>query len=155
MTAAMHALFAVGMPKSALVVWSVLITMLSIGIQIGVLRRYRRFVRKTEAELRRLEQKMGDYEQKVDAELVQMRAELDAYGAWSDANDRFFHHGLMAVSHILGARAMPARRACAIERRSTQGRRAMETAWRPVPIRSANSMASTRPPLRSRRRTCP
>ncbi len=153
MTAA-TALLAAGIPKPMFIAWSFIVLLIAAGNQVFLLRRHRRFVRKTEAELRRLDQKMDAYEQKVDAELAQMRAELDAYGAWSDANDRFFHHGLVAVSHILGARAMLTRRACAAERRSTQDRRAMETAWRPVPVRIANSAPSTRPAMRIQRRTC-
>lgn len=153
MTAA-ASLLAASIPMPMYIATAVVVLLITAGNQAFLLRRCRRFVRESEAKLRRLEQRADEYEERIEAELVQLRAELDAYGAWSDANDRFFHHGLVAVSHLLGARALPARRACASERRSTQVRRATETAWRPVPIRTANSMSSTRPPLQVRRRTC-
>ncbi len=148
-------LLAAGIPKPIFIAWSVAVLLIAAANQVLLLRRHRRFVRKTEAKLRRLEQRAEEYEESVAAEVAQMRAELDAYGAWSEANDRFFHHGLVAVSHMLGARALPARRACATERRRTSERRATETAWRPIPIRVTNSMPSTRRAVRVLRRTCP
>ena len=134
--------------------WAAMVLAIAVGSQLSLLRRYRRFATRADAELRHLERRLDDYQQRVDAEVEQMRAELDAYGVWSDANDRFFHHGLVAVSHMLGARAMPARRACATERRSTQERRATETGWRPVPARNAKPTSSMGPVMRVQRRTC-
>ena len=147
-------LLAASIPKPMFIASAVVVLLIATANQAFLLRRCRRFVREAEAELRRLEQRADEYEERVDAELVQLRAELEAYGVWSDANDRFFHHGLVAVSHLLGARALPARRACASERRSTQVRRATETAWRPVPIRNGNPTPSMHPAMRVLRRTC-
>ena len=153
MTAA-ASLLAASIPMPIYIATAVVVLLITSANQAFLLRRCRRIVREADAELRRLEQRADEYEERIEAELVQLRAELDAYGAWSDANDRFFHHGLVAVSHLLGARALPARRACASERRSTQARRATETAWRPVPIRTGNSARSMPPAMRVQRRTC-
>ncbi len=154
MTAGYASLLAAGIPKP----WfyaglAIVMAICAIG-HLRVLRRYRRFVRDTEAKLQRLEQRMDDYERKVDAEMAQMRAELDAYGVWSDANDRFFHHGLVAISHMIGARAMPARRACASERQRTHDRRATQTVRRPTPGRAASSASAMPTAIRAQRRTC-
>ncbi|WP_419838914.1 hypothetical protein [Candidatus Poriferisodalis sp.] len=154
MTAGTVPLLATGVPVPVFVAWTAAVLLVAVGKQLLLLRSYRRFVRETEAKIRRLEQRSDEYEERVDAELAQLRAELDAYGAWSDANDRFFHHGLVAVSHMLGAKALPARRACATERLRTSERRATETAWRPVPIRTGSSPPTKRPTVRVQRRTC-
>ena len=147
-------LLAAGIPRPLFYAWSVLVMAVCVVGHLWIQRRYRRFVRETEAELRHLEQRADEYEERIDAEVAQMRAELDAYGAWSEANDRFFHHGLVAVSHLLGARALPARRACIGERRSTHGRRATATAWRPKPSRVANPASCTGSAIGVHRRSC-
>ncbi|WP_419946056.1 hypothetical protein [Candidatus Poriferisodalis sp.] len=153
MTADLASLLAAGIPRPLFYAWSALAIAISVVGHLRIQRRYRRFVRKTKAELRRLEQRADEYEKRVEAEVAQMRAELDAYGVWSEANDRFFHHGLVAVSHLLGARALPARRACIGERRSTHGRRAAPRAWRPKPTRPANPASSTGSAVRIHRRS--
>ena len=153
MTAA-ASLLSGSVPIPMFIAAAVVVLLMTAAHQVFLIRHCSRLVREAEAELRRLEQRADEYEARIDAELVELRAEVDAYGAWSDANDRFFHHGLVAVSHLLGARALPARRACASERRSTQVRRATETAWRPVPIRTGNSTPSIHPAMRVLRRTC-
>ena len=150
MTAHQASLLAAGIPRPLFYVWSAIVLAICFVGHIRIQRRYRRFVSETEAKLRRLEQRADEYEANVDAELARMRAELDAYGAWSDANDRFFHHGLVAVSHIIGARALPARRACATIRTATQERRRARTTWQPVANPAARHPQV--PPLH--RRTC-
>ncbi|WP_419841182.1 hypothetical protein [Candidatus Poriferisodalis sp.] len=136
-----------------------LMTTFCVVCQTRTLRRCRRFLQETRAEaksgLRQLEQRLEECEQRADAAIARMQAEIDAYGVWSDANDRFFHHGLVAVSHLLGARAMPARRACASERRVTQERRVTETAWRPKATPAEHSTADRSAAMQVRRRTCP
>lgn len=148
-------LLAADIPRPLFYVWSATILAICCVGHVTIHRRYRRFVSETEARLRHLEERADEYEARVDAEVARMRADVDAYGTWSDANDRFFHHGLVAVSHMIGARALPTRRACATERRSTQERRTHETAWRPKPTRAANRATSVRPAIHVQRRTCP
>jgi hypothetical protein len=152
-TAAHASLLAAGIPKSILIGWSTMFLVLHIVCQCRSMQRLRRLRIDTEAKLKRLEQRMDDYERRVVAEMAQMRAELDAYGAWNDANDRFFHHGLVAVSHIIGARAMPARRACSSERQRTSGLRGSGAVWRPIPA-AADPAAISPPAMRVQRRTC-
>ncbi len=147
-------LLAAGIPKPIFVAWSAIFLVLLFVCQLRSVQRLRRLAGDTEAKLQRLEQRMDDYERRVDAEMAQMRAELDAYGVWSDANDRFFHHGLVAISHMIGARAMPARRACASERQRTHDRRATQTVRRPTPGRAANSASAMPTAIRAQRRTC-
>ena len=158
MSAAIVPLLAAGIPKPLFSAWSAIILAICFVGHVRIRQRYRRFVRETEARLRHLERRADEYEARVDAEVARMRAEVDAYGTWSDANDRFFHHGLVAVSHLLGARALPARRACISERRSTHERRATPTAWRPTPTRAANPVSSvassTGSAMGIQRRTC-
>ena len=154
MTADYVALLAAGIPKPIFYAWSAFFLIVHMLCHLRNVRRLRRLARETEAKLQRLEQRMDDYERRVNAEMAQMRAELDAYGAWSDANDRFFHHGLVAVSHLLGAKAIPERRACASERQRTHDRRATQTVWRPKPARAANSASAPPTALRVQRRTC-
>lgn len=132
MTAAYTSLLAAGIPTPNFVAWSAMFVTLSALCHFRNVQRLRRLATDTEAKLQRLEQRMDDYERRVNAEMAQMRAELDAYGAWSDANDRFFHHGLVAVSHLIGARALPARRACATVRAATHERRVTKATWRPL-----------------------
>ena len=153
MSGHLTSLLAAGIPTPIFVAWSAFFLIVHMLCQLRNVRRLRRLARETEAKLQRLEQRMDAYERKVNAEMAQMRAELDAYGVWSDANDRFFHHGLVAVSHMIGARALPARRACASERHRTHDRRATQTAWRPKPPRTANSLATLPSAMRVRRRT--
>ncbi len=154
MTAAHASLLAAGVPKPIFFAWSAIFLALSILCNVRNVRRLRRLATDTQAKLQRLEQRMDDYERRVNAEMAHMRSELDAYGVWSDANDRFFHHGLVAVSHLIGARAMPARRACASVRATTQERRATETAWRPGSSRAAKSVSALSAAMRMQRRTC-
>lgn len=131
-TADYASLLAAGIPKPIFYASSAFFLIVYTLCHVRNVRRLRRLARETEAKLQRLEQRMDDYERRVDAEMAQMRAELDAYGAWSDANDRFFHHGLVAVSHLIGARALPARRACATVRAATHERRVTKATWRPL-----------------------
>ncbi len=154
MTADYTSLLAAGIPTPIFVAWSAIFVTLSALCHLRNVRRLRRLDRDTETKLQRLEQRMDDYERRVNAEMAQMRAELDAYGVWSDANDRFFHHGLVAVSHLIGAKAAPARRACASVRATTQDRRATETVWRPKPVRAANSAIARPTAMRAQPRTC-
>lgn len=154
MTALQASLLAAGIPRPLFYVWSAIILAICCVGHVRIHRRYRRFVFETEARLRHLEERADEYEARVDAEVARMRADVDAYGTWSDANDRFFHHGLVAVSHMIGARALPARRACATERQSTQQRRMCETAWRPKPTRPASRATSVRRAIHVQRRTC-
>lgn len=154
MTADYASLLAAGIPKPIFYASSAFFLIVHTLCHVRNVRRLRRLARETEAKLRRLEQRMDDYERRVNAEMAQMRADLDAYGVWSDANDRFFHHGLVAVSHLIGARAMPARRACATVRAATRERRAAETAWRPKPVRAASSASAVRIAMWAQRRTC-
>ncbi len=154
MTADHASLLAAGVPKTIFVAWSAGFLVLHVLCQLRNVKRLRRLGSETEAKLRRLEQRMDDYERNVDAEMAHMRSELDAYGAWSDANDRFFHHGLVAVSHMIGARAMPARRACASVRAATHERRTTETAWRPKPVRAAHPASALPTAMRVKRRSC-
>ncbi|MDE0136062.1 MAG: hypothetical protein OXM54_14600 [Acidimicrobiaceae bacterium] len=158
MTADLASLLAAGIPRPLFYAWSAVVMAICMAGHLRILRRYRRFVRETETKLRLLEQRSDEHEARIDAEVARMRAELDAYGAWSEANDRFFHHGLVAVSHLLGARALPARRACISERRSTHERRATPTTWRPTPSRAANPVSSiassTDSAMGIQRRTC-
>ena len=154
MTADLASLLAAGIPKPMFYAWSALVIAVSVVGHLRLVRRCRRFVRETGARLQQLKRRSDEYEAKVEAELARMRAELDAYGAWSDANDRFFHHGLVAVSHLLGARALPERRTCMGERRSTPSRRASATVWRPKPRRVANPASSSGTVIRVQRRTC-
>jgi len=154
MTADLASLLAAGIPRPLFYAWSAIVLVICFVGHIRIQRRYRRFVTETEARLRHLEQRTGEYEARIDADLARMNAELDAYGAWSDANDRFFHHGLVAVSHLIGARALPARRACIGERRSAHERRATATAWWPKPTRAASPASSTASAMRVQRRTC-
>ncbi len=154
MTAAHVSLLAAGVPKPIFYAWTAIFLALYIVCHMRNVRRLRRLARDTEAKLQRLEQRMDDYERRVDAEMAQMRAELDAYGVWSDANDRFFHHGLVAVSHMIGARAMPARRACASERQRSREGRSTQTAWRPKPARAAHSVSVRPTAPRAQRRSC-
>ena len=147
-------LLAAGIPKPIILAWSAIILVLYILCRLRNVQRLRRLASDTEAKLQRLERRMDDYERKIDADVAQMRAELDAYGVWSDANDRFFHHGLVAVSHMIGAKAMPVRRACASERKRTHDRRATQTEWRPKPVRCATSAVTMSTTLRAKRRTC-
>ena len=136
------------------VAWSAIVLTCCVSGHVRLMRRYRRLAVETEAKMQHFEQRMDEYERKADAEMARMQADLEAYGAWSDANDRFFHHGLVAVSHLIGARAMPARRACASERQRTHELRTARTAWRPVPARAPNDAAPAPPTLRAPRRTC-
>ncbi|WP_419864883.1 hypothetical protein [Candidatus Poriferisodalis sp.] len=157
MTGDLASLLAAGVPRPLFYAWSVLVMAICVVGHLRIQRRYRRLVRKTEADLRRLGQRIDEYAKKIDeydADIMQIRAELDAYGAWSEANDRFFHHGLVAVSHLLGARALPARRACIGERRSTIVQQATATAWRPKPIRAANPASGPASTMQVQRRTC-
>ncbi len=154
MTAAHISLLAAGVPKPIFYAWTAIFLALYTVCHVRNVRRLRRLALDTEAKLQRLEQRMDDYERRVNAEIAQMRAELDAYGVWSDANDRFFHHGLVAVSHMIGARAMPARRTCASVRATTQEQRPTETVWRPKPTRTAESASAMPPSMRVQRRTC-
>ena len=151
MSGHLTSLLAAGIPTPIFVAWSTIFVTLSALCHLRNVQRLRRLATDTEAKLQRLEQRMDDYERKVNAEMAQMRAELDAYGVWSDANDRFFHHGLVAVSHMIGARALPARRACASERQRTHDRRATQTVWRPKPARTASSPATLPSAMRARR----
>jgi len=146
-TALGASLLAAGIPRPLFYAWSAIALAICFVGHFRLQRRYRRFVRE-------IERRADEYEARVDAELARMRAELDAYGAWSDANDRFFHHGLVAVSHLLGARALPTRRACISERRTTHEHRAAAPAWRPKPTRAVNSAAGIDRALRVQRRTC-
>ncbi|WP_420443551.1 hypothetical protein [Candidatus Poriferisodalis sp.] len=132
MTAAMDALFAVGIPRSALVVWSVLITMVSIGSQIEVLRRYRRHVLRAKTELASLRQLLKEFKREVYADLARMQAEVDAHSVWSEASNRFLHHGLAAISQRNSSRGSTAQRACVAEHRDTHGRRTAAPTWRPI-----------------------
>ena len=152
MTAAGTSLLAAGIPKPLFVAWSALVLSFCVVSHVRLMLRCRRLASATEAKFQQLEQRMDEYERKTDARLAQMQADLDAYGTWSDANDRFFHHGLVAVSHMIGARAVPARRACASERQRTHERRPAQTAWRPVPARAPNGAAPKPPTLRAPRR---
>lgn len=152
-TADHASLLAAGIPTPIFIAWSAVFLALYVLCRLRNVQRLRRLATGTEAKLQRLEQRMDDYERRVNAEMAQMRAELDAYGVWSDANDRFFHHGLVAVSHMIGARALPARRACASERQRTHDRRATQTVWHPKPARAANSPATLPSAMRVRRRT--
>ncbi|WP_420626693.1 hypothetical protein [Candidatus Poriferisodalis sp.] len=128
----MDALLAVGIPKSALVVWCVLVTMLSIGIQLELLRRYRRHVTHSKAELQALRQRLADFKREVDADLARMQAEVDAHVVWSEASSRFLHHGLVAISQRSSSSGSTAHRACVTEHRGTHGRRAASSTWRPI-----------------------
>ncbi len=154
MTAAHASLLAAGIPKPIFFGWSAIFLALYILCHVRNVRRLRRLARETAAKLQRLEQRMDDYERRVNAEMAQMRSELDAYGVWSDANDRFFHHGLVAVSHMIGARALPARRACAAVRAATQDRRGTGAAWHPKPVRAASSASAVPIAIWAQRRTC-
>lgn len=151
MTADYASLLAAGIPKPIFMAWSAILLAICVVSHFRNVQQLHRLSRETEAKLQRLEQCMDDYEQRIDAEMAQMRAELDAYGVWSDANDRFFHHGLVAVSHLLGAKAMPERRACASERQRTRDRRATQTVWRPKPACAANSPTILPSAMRVRR----
>lgn len=153
-TASLAPLLAVGIPRLLFYACSAIVLAICFVGHCRTERRYRRFVSETEARLRRLEQRADEYEQQLDAEVARMRAELDAHGAWSEANDRFFHHGLVAVSHLLGAKALPTRRACATERRGAHEQRAAATAWRPKPTRTANRPSNVDQAMRVQRRTC-
>ncbi|WP_419853640.1 hypothetical protein [Candidatus Poriferisodalis sp.] len=152
MTADYASLLAAGIPKPIFYAWSAILLAICVVSHFRNVQQLHQLSRETEAKLQRLEQRMDDYERRVNAEMAQIRAELDAYGVWSDANDRFFHHGLVAVSHMIGARAVPERRACAAVRAATQERRATETVWRPKPARTANSPATLPSAMRARRR---
>ena len=154
MTAGDASLLAAGVPMPIFLALATAFVAVCVACHLRMLLRLRRLASDTEAKLQQLERRMADYEQKVDAEMAQMRSELDAYGAWSDANDRFFHHGLVAVSHMIGARAMSARRACASERKRTHDRRATQCAWRPKPVRATGTAAATPIAMRVQRRTC-
>lgn len=161
MIADQPSLLAAGIPKPIFYAWSAIIMTIYVVSHLRVQRRYRRFVGETEVKLQRLEHEASEYERRidehqatVDAELARMRAELDAYGVWSDANDRFFHHGLVAVSHLIGSRELHTRRVCATERRRTHERRATAAAWRPKPTRAAITASSVDPAMRGHRRTC-
>lgn len=153
MTGASASLLAAGIPKPLFVAWSAIMLCFCVVSHLRLMLRYRRLAVETEAKMQRLEQRMDEFERKTDAEIARMQADLNAYGTWSEANDRFFHHGLVAVSHLIGARAMPARRACASERQRTRERRSTETAWRPVAPRAPNSAAPAPPAMRAPRRT--
>ena len=153
MTAAAASLLAAGIPRPLFVAWSAIVLSCCVASHLRLMQRYRRLASGTEAKFQQLEQRMDEYERKTDVRLAQMQADLDAYGTWSEANDRFFHHGLVAVSHMIGARAMPARRACASERQRTHERRSAQTAWRPVAPRAPNGAAPAPPALRAPRRT--
>ena len=153
MTAAASPLLAASIPRPLLVVWLAILVCFCVVSHARLVLRYRQLASGTEAKFQQLEQRMDEYERKTDARLAQMQADLDAYGTWSEANDRFFHHGLVAVSHLIGARAMPARRACASERQRTRERRSTETVWRPVAPRAPNAAAPTPPAMRAPRRT--
>lgn len=157
MIAGLASLLAAGSPRPLFYVWSAIVLAICLVGHLRIQRRYRQFVRETEAKLRRLEQRASEYEKRIDeqqetidAAVARMQAELDAYGAWSDANDRFFHHGLVAVSHLIGARALPARRACATMREATQERRLAKTTWHPI----ANPAARHPQVAPLQRRTC-
>ena len=152
MTGASASLLAAGIPKPLFVAWSAIMLCFCVVSHLRLILRYRRLAVETEAKMQRLEQRMDEFERKTDAEIARMQAALNAYGTWSEANDRFFHHGLVAVSHLIGARAMPARRACASERQRTRERRSTETAWRPVAPRAPNAAAPTPPAMRAPRR---
>ena len=152
MTAAAAPLLAAGIPKPLFVAWSAILVCFCVVSHLRLVLRYRQLAVATEAKMDQFEQRMDEYERKTDAKLAQMQADLDAYGTWSDANDRFFHHGLVAVSHLIGARAMPARRACASERQRTRERRSTQTAWRPVAPRAPNATTPTPPAMRAPRR---
>ncbi|WP_423922838.1 hypothetical protein [Candidatus Poriferisodalis sp.] len=132
MTAAMDPLLAVGISKSALVVWSVLITMLSIGIQLELLRRYRLHVTHSKAELQSLREHLDDFKREVDADLARMQAEVDAHVVWSEAGSRFLHHGLVAISQRNSSNGSTAHRTCVAEHRDTHGRRTAALTWRPI-----------------------
>lgn len=152
MTGASASLLAAGIPRPLFVAWSAIVLSCCVVSHLRLMQRYRRLAVETEAKMQRLEQRMDEFERKTDAEIARMQADLNAYGTWSEANDRFFHHGLVAVSHLIGARAMPARRACASERQRTHERRSTETVWRPVAPRAPNSAPpAIRPPRRTRR----
>lgn len=153
MTAASASLLAAGIPKPLFVAWSAIVLSFCVASHLRLMQRYRRLASETEAKFQQLEQRMDEYERKTDAEIARMQADLDAYGTWSEANDRFFHHGLVAVSHLIGARAMPARRACVSERQRTRERRSTETAWLPLAPRAPNSAAPAPPAMRAPRRT--
>ena len=154
MTALGASLLAAGIPRPLFYAWSATVLVICFAGHIRMQRRYRRFVSETEARLQRLEQRSDECEARLEAEVARMHAELDAYGAWSDANDRFFHHGLVAVSHLIGARALPARRACATVRDVTRERRGTAPAWRPKPTRTASPASSPGIAMRIQRRTC-
>ena len=153
MTAAAASLLAAGIPRPLFVAWSAIVLSCCVASHLRLMQRYRRLASETEAKFQQLEQRMDEYERKTDAEIARMQADLDAYGTWSEANDRFFHHGLVAVSHLIGARAMPARRACVSERQRTRERRSTETTWRPLAPRAPNSAAPAPPAMRAPRRT--
>ncbi len=138
MTGSLGSLLTASIPTPLVVAWSVLLLLHGTMSHRRLLRRCRRLASEARADTESLRQEFNDYKREIDAQVARMRAELDAYGAWSEANDRFFHHGLVAVSHLLGARALPARRACFSERRSAHKRRATATAWRPKPARAAS-----------------
>ena len=154
MTGGSASLLAAGIPTSLLSAWLAILLCFCVVSHLRLHLRCRRLDADTEAKFQRLEQRMDEFERKTEAEIARMQADLDAYGTWSDANDRFFHHGLVAVSHMIGARAMPARRACASERQRTHERRPAQTAWRPVPARAPNDAAPAPPTVRAPRRTC-
>ncbi|WP_419932065.1 hypothetical protein [Candidatus Poriferisodalis sp.] len=154
MTGPLGSLLTASIPTPLVVAWSVLLLLHCTMSHRRLLRRCRRLASEARADAESLRQEFNDYKREIDAEVARMRAELDAYGAWSEANDRFFHHGLVAVSHLLGARALPARRACATVRAATRERRDAAPAWRPRPSRSAGSAATSPPMMRIPRRTC-
>ena len=153
-TALQASLLAADIPRPLFYAWSAIVLGICFVGHLRIQQRYRRFVKETKARLRHLERRTDEYEARIDAEVARMRAELDAYGAWSDANDRFFHHGLVAVSHLIGARALPARRACATVRAATHERRRTVPAWRPRPEHAASSAAGTSAAMRLQSRAC-
>ncbi len=157
MTPADASLIAAAIPRPVVYGWAAVVLAFCVVHEIRTRRRFRRFVAQTEAKLRDLERRTDESEARVEAEIARMRAEVDAYGAWSDANDRFFHHGLVAVSHLLGARALPERRACATVRSATKQRRSSEApTWRPVAGHEEGSSppSGSSPPPWPRRRSC-
>ena len=154
MTGGSASLLAAGIPRLFLVGWLAILVCFCVVSHLRLVLRYRRLAVETEAKMQRFEERMDEFERKTNAEIARMQADLHAYGTWSEANDRFFHHGLVAVSHLIGARAMPARRACASERQRTHDRRPAQTAWRPLPASAPNDAAPAPSALRASRRTC-